>query len=122
MKPTSHGIAPKLDPKVPEKQETSKTTKPEVKTAKPVTTKSAKSPTKTPCSTYGDKNKCEGMLCKKDDQCASNCCSTAMGNGEQTCHAVIQGNFCPRALAPKVDYSMYSNEKVDYANQIESLE
>lgn len=45
-----------------------------------------------------------------------------MNNGGQSCHAVIQGNFCPRALAPKVDYSMYTDHKVDYSNHVESLE
>ena len=54
------------------------------------------------------------MSCKNDDDCASTCCSTAMNNGSSTCHAVIQGSFCPRALAPKVDYSMYVDHKVDY--------
>ena len=94
MKPTSHGIAPKLDPKKPEIKEDSKpkTTKPEVKPAsvKPLTAKTADKTKKTPCSTYGGTNKCEGVPCKQDEDCASTCCSTAMGsNGAQSCHAVI---------------------------------
>ena len=128
MKPASHGIAPKMDPKTPtetKEKPTQKTTKPEVKppAVKPTTAKTPeKTSKKTPCSTYGDKNKCEGMPCKHDEDCASTCCSTAMGNGSQTCHAVIQDSFCPRALAPKVDYSMYVDHKVDYTEHVNSLE
>ena len=68
MKPTSHGIAPKLDPKAPlgKEEPKPKTTKPEVKPAsvKPVTAKAADKTKKTPCSTYGLNNKCEGMPCR----------------------------------------------------------
>ena len=39
-----------------------------------------------------------------------------------TCHAVIQGSFCPRALAPKVDYSVFSDHQVDYSKHVNSLE
>ena len=27
-----------------------------------------------PCSTYGLTNRCEGMVCQKDEHCASSCC------------------------------------------------
>ena len=29
---------------------------------------------KQPCSAYGDSNKCDGMVCVEDDDCASQCC------------------------------------------------
>ena len=77
---------------------------------------------KAPCSTYGDSEKCEGMPCEDDNDCASGCCSAAMANGGSTCHAVIQGSFCPRALAPKVDYTLYEEHAVDFSEHQNSLE
>ena len=45
-----------------------------------------------------------------------------MANGGSTCHAVIQGSFCPRALAPKVDYALYKEHEVDFSEHQNSLE
>lgn len=65
---------------------------------------------KQPCSAYGDSNKCDGMVCKEDDDCASQCCGQLTREGTRQCHALIEGSFCPRALAPKIDYSEYIDD------------
>ena len=49
------------------------------------------------------------MTCSSDDDCFSQCCGQMTKNGSLQCHALIEGNFCPRTLAPKVDYSLPSS-------------
>jgi len=61
------------------------------------------------CNTYGQTNRCEGMTCETDDQCASQCCGQLGEEGFLTCHALIEDSFCPRAVAPKIDYSMFKD-------------
>lgn len=75
--------------------------------------------TRKPCSTYGLDNKCEGMTCEADNQCSSSCCGQLTSDGSKTCHALIEGQFCPRAVAPKVDYTHYGdNEDWGHRNDI----
>jgi len=50
------------------------------------------------------------MTCTSDEQCASSCCGQMHGDSTKTCHALIENQFCPRAVAPKVDYSKYKDE------------
>ena len=71
-----------------------------------------------PCSAYGTTNRCEGMTCEADDDCASQCCGQLTEGGEHLCHALIEGSFCPRALAPKVDYSVYLEDYDGRRNDI----
>ena len=66
-----------------------------------------------PCSAYGEINRCEGMTCEADEDCASQCCGQLTHNGILQCHALIEGSFCPRALAPIIDYSSYQDDEVD---------
>lgn len=63
-----------------------------------------------PCSAYGSTNRCQGMTCEVDEDCASHCCGQLTEGGEHLCHNLIEGSFCPRALAPLVDYSAYIEE------------
>lgn len=65
------------------------------------------------CSAYGATNRCEGMSCEVDEDCSSQCCGQMTKDGSLQCHSLIEGNFCPRALAPLVDYSLYSDEEHD---------
>ena len=60
-----------------------------------------------PCSAYGNINRCEGMTCEEDNDCASQCCGQMTRDGSSQCHSLIEGMFCPRALATKVDYRSY---------------
>lgn len=73
---------------------------------------------KAPCSAYGATNRCEGMTCEADDDCASQCCGQMTEGGAKTCHALIEDSFCPRALAPAVDYSTFVD---DYDHQRNAL-
>jgi len=40
-------------------------------------------------------------------------------DGSSQCHALIEGSFCPRALAPLVDYSTYTDD--EHENQRNDL-
>lgn len=70
-----------------------------------------------PCSAYGNTNRCDGMSCEVDDDCASSCCGQLTKDGSLQCHSLIEGSFCPRALAPLVDYSLYSDEDHDKSDR-----
>lgn len=94
----SMGIAPKL----PEHDSS-------IKLHKPMTEPSSDRFRK-PCNTYGDLNRCEGMKCASDDECASLCCGQLSSDGSKTCHALIEDSFCPRAVAPKIDYRKFRSE------------
>lgn len=75
--------------------------------------------TRKPCNTYGDKNRCEGMTCQSDTQCASTCCGQLSSDGTMTCHALIEGTFCPRAVAPRIDYTVFEEDMYDgYRNDL----
>ena len=50
------------------------------------------------------------MSCDADEDCSSSCCGQLTKDGSQQCHALIEGSFCPRALAPLVDYSTYKED------------
>ena len=39
-------------------------------------------PSRKPCSAYGNSNKCEGMTCKSDNECASSCCGAMTSEGQ----------------------------------------
>ena len=69
--------------------------------------------TRKPCSTYGEKNRCEGMSCQSDTQCASTCCGQMSSDGTMTCHALIENAFCPRAVAPRIDYTVFDEDMYD---------
>lgn len=71
-----------------------------------------------PCSAYGSTNRCEGMTCEADDNCASQCCGQMTEGGAKLCHALIEDSFCPRAMAPKVDYSTYVDDYDHQRNDI----
>ena len=66
-----------------------------------------------PCQTHGDINRCDGMTCHADDQCASQCCGQLSSDGTKTCHALIEDSFCPRAVAPKIDYRKFRSDPFD---------
>jgi len=63
-----------------------------------------------PCFAYGDHDKCDGMMCEEDTECSSGCCSRITAEGYKQCSAVIEGGYCPRAMAPKIDYSNVKEE------------
>ena len=60
-----------------------------------------------PCYAYGDVDRCDGMMCEDDNECVSSCCSRVSPDGYKQCHPQIEGGFCPRAVAPKIDYSEF---------------
>ena len=76
-----------------------------------------------PCYAYGDYDKCDGMMCDEDDECASSCCSRVSNDGYKQCQPQIEGGFCPRAVAPRIDYSEYWEQDHAYhrANAIDGL-
>ena len=78
-----------------------------------------------PCYAYGDFDKCDGMMCEEDDECVSSCCSRVSADGYKQCHAQISGGFCPRAVAPKIDYTEIIEEEEHHrthrANAIDRL-
>ena len=75
-------------------------------------------PSRKPCSAYGNTNRCEGMSCEADDDCASQCCGQMTNDGSLQCHALIEDSFCPRALAPLVDYSSFRDEHESHRNDL----
>jgi len=96
-----HGPVPSpgLAPKVPIKER--KTLVPTVH-PEPVSRK--------PCNTYGTENRCDGMSCSNDGDCASKCCGQTTHDGTSKCQSLIEDMFCPRALATKVDYTKYTSD------------
>lgn len=58
------------------------------------------------------------MTCEADDNCASQCCGQMTEGGAKLCHALIENSFCPRAMAPKVDYSTYVDDYDHQRNDI----
>lgn len=78
---------------------------------------------KKPCYAYGDVDKCDGMMCEEDSECVSSCCSRVSNDGYKQCQAQIDGGFCPRAVAPKIDYSdsQEKDQAVQRANAIDGL-
>lgn len=58
------------------------------------------------------------MSCEADDECASQCCGKMTHDGSLQCHALIEGSFCPRALAPLVDYSSFKSEDDGHRNDL----